>query len=363
MALLPFSYDMKHRPGNGNVVADTLSQTCAAASSLEELKSIHNSLIHPGVQCFWHFVRSQNMPYSIDEVQRVRSECTTCAIIKSRFFNSPNNILIRSTALFQRLSVAYKGPILISSSGCRYMLTVVDEYSRFAFPCHDCSSQTAIQCLMAIFSIFGLPSFIHADRRSLFMSEFKQFHLRLGIGSSNTTAYNPRGNSQCECYNSIIWNTILLALESQRLPINAWQDILQDVLHSICSLCTTPHEHMFNFERRSSTGTALTVWLCEPGEVLLKQFGGRGKYDPIVEVVELLEANPTHARIRFRDGQEDSVALRHLACFPRSDTPQDSVENILPDVSSANLTSSPDISSTGDKVVNQYPEIHSSQKS
>ena len=144
--------------------------------------------------------------------------------------------------------------------------------------------------------------------------------------------------------------TILLALESQGWPVNAWQDVLQDVLCSIRSLlCTTtsatPHESMFNFERRSSTGTALPVWLCEPGEVLLKQFGGRSKYDPIVVVVELLEANPTHVRIWFRNGREDSVALRHLASFPRSYWPQDSAENVLPDVSSANPTSSPDISS------------------
>ena len=53
--------------------------------------------------------------------------------------------------------------------------------------------------------------------------EFKHFLLQLGIGSSNTTAYNPRGNSQYERYNDIIWNTILLALESQQLPVNAWQ--------------------------------------------------------------------------------------------------------------------------------------------
>ena len=52
MEFLPFSYDIKYRPGNENVVADTLSWTCAAASSLEELKSIHNTLIHPGVKRF-----------------------------------------------------------------------------------------------------------------------------------------------------------------------------------------------------------------------------------------------------------------------------------------------------------------------
>ena len=143
---------------------------------------------------------------------------------------------------------------------------------------------------------------------------------------------------------------------------------MQDVLRSIHSLLctttnTTPHERMFNFERHSSTGTALPVWLCEPGEVLLKQFGGRSKYDPIVEVVELLEANSTYAKVRHRDGREDSVALRHLARLLCSDRPQDSVEDILPDVSSVNPTSLPDISSTKDEVVNQNPEIHSSQRS
>ena len=194
--------------------------------------------------------------------------------------------------------------------------------------------------------------------------EFKQFLLRLGIGSSNTTAYNLSGNSQCEHYDGIIWNTILLALESQRLPVNAWQDVLRSIRSLLCTTTnTTPHERMFNFERHSSTSTALPDWLCEPGEVLLKQFGGRSKYDPIIEVMELLETNPTHARILFHDGREDFVALRHLACFPRSDQPQDSAENVLPDISSANPTSSPDISSTEDEVVNQNPEIHSSQKS
>ena len=79
--------------------------------------------------------------------------------------------------------------------------------------------------------------------------------------------------------------------------------------------------------------------------------------------MELLEANPTHARIRHCNGREHLVAQRHLAHFPGSDQPQDSTENVLPDISSANLMSSPDISSTEDEVVNQNPEIHSSERS
>ena len=132
------------------------------------------------------------MPYSIDEVQHVTSECTTCAKIKPWFFNSPNNILICSTALFQHLSVDYKGLILISlHANCRRGIQLIS----FAFPCRDCSSQTAIQCLMTIFSTFRLPSFIHSNQGTSFMSgEFKEFPLRLGIGSSNTTAKEGTAN-------------------------------------------------------------------------------------------------------------------------------------------------------------------------
>lgn len=37
------------------------------------------------------------------------------------------------------------------------------------------------------------------------------------------------------------------------------------------------------------------------------------KYEPIVEEVELLEANPSYAHVRFQDGREDTVSVRHLA--------------------------------------------------
>jgi transposase InsO family protein len=76
--------------------------------------------------------------------------------------------------------------------------------------------------------------------------EFKSFLLERGIAKSQTTPYNPTGNSQCERYNGIIWKTITLALETRKLPVTHWEDVLLDSLHSIRSLlCTstnaTPH--------------------------------------------------------------------------------------------------------------------------
>ena len=39
----------------------------------------------------------------------------------------------------------------------------------------------------------------------------------------------------------------------------------------------------------------------------------QSKYDPVVDEVQLLEANPEYAHIRHADGRESTVALRHLA--------------------------------------------------
>ena len=149
----------------------------------------------------------------------------------------------------------------------------------------------------------------------------KQFLLSQGVSSSRTCPYNPRGNSQCERYNGVIWNTISLALEDQGLPIERWEEKLPEALHAIRSLlCTstnvTPHERFLAFERHSVSGTTLPSWMLERGDVLLRKFGRSSKYDPAVEVVELMEVNPTYAHVKFSNGREDTVALRNLAPLP-----------------------------------------------
>ena len=325
MELLPFSFDIRHRPGKENICADALSRGhCAAVADMSDLKSVHDALIHPGVQRMIHFVRSRNLAFSVEEVRRVTSACPTCARLKPRFFKPGDTPLVRATAPFQRLSIDFKGPLPQSPSFHRYILTVVDEYSRFpfAFPCRDISSRTVITCLTELFSMFGLPSFVHSDRGAAFMSEeVKQFLQKLGVASSRTTPYNPRGNSQCERYNGVIWKTVSLALESRGFSTSNWPQVLPDALNAIRSLlCTatnaTPHERLFSFQRRSVSGCTLPSWLLQPGEVLLKRFGRSSKYEPAVDVVELLEATPNYAHVKFPDGREDTVALRNLAPFP-----------------------------------------------
>lgn len=181
------------------------------------------------------------------------------------------------------------------------------------------TTETVIQCLTQLFSIFGMPSYCHSDRGPSFMSqELRQFLFNHGIATSRTTAYNPTGNGQVERYNGIIWNTILLALKTKNLPTQEWEVVLSDSLHSIRSLlCTstnaTPHEKFFSFPRKSSNGKTIPEWLVNPGTVLLKRNVKGSKYESRVDEVELLEANPQYAYIRYPDGRETTVSIKQIA--------------------------------------------------
>lgn len=315
-----YSYDIIYRPGKLNTAADALSRANCSASDLNSLSNIHNMLCHPGITRMIHFVRTKNLPFSVDDVKRITDACNVCKECKPQFYKPKKTHLIKAMHPFERLSIDFKGP-LPSSTRNKYFLTVIDEYSRFpfVFPCSDLTSKTVIKCLQQLFTIFGLPNYIHSDRGSSFMSsELKDFLLRLGVCSSHTTPYNPQGNGQCERYNGVIWNTITLALKSKQKPLSMWESVLPDVLHSMRSLlCTatnsTPHERLFNFERGSVTGNSIPSWLATPGPVLMKRHIRASKFQPVVDRVDLLECHPNYARVRLSDGKITTVSLRDLA--------------------------------------------------
>lgn len=70
---------------------------------------------------------------------------------------------------------------------------------------------------------------------------------------------------------------------------------------------------MFSYQRKSTNGVSIPTWLTTPGPVLLKRHVRNSKYDPMVDEVNLLEANPQYAHVRFPDGREDTVSIKHLA--------------------------------------------------
>ncbi|KRZ96763.1 Pro-Pol polyprotein [Trichinella sp. T8] len=218
----------------------------------------------------------------------------------------PGDLNTKANAL-SRICGSIKGP-LPSTSSNRYILTVVDEYSRFpfAFPCPDISTQTVSKCLTQLFYLFGMPAYIHTDHGSSFMSnDLKTYLHSLGVVTS-PTAHNPQGNGQAE------------TLKSHNLQIEQWEEVIGLALHSLRRLLSTatngtPHERLFGYPRRTPTGTSLPTWLTTHGIVLMRRLNRTNKQDTLVEEVELLEANPKYAHVRLSDGRETTESLRHLA--------------------------------------------------
>ena len=343
--LSPLSYSIQYRPGKDNVVADALTRvSCGAVASADDgesitatsvpcsavssasLMEIHSSLCHPGVTRLTHFIRAKNLPYSVEDIRRTISNCKICCELKPNFFKKEPQSLIKATQPFQCLDIDFKGPLL-SNSRNKYMLTVVDEWSRFpfAFPTADITAGTVIKCLTQLFVLFGFPSYIHSDRGAQFLSQELKSHLHSrGVVTSRTTSYNPRGNGLTEKYNDIVWKAVLLALRTRDLPVSCWESVLPEALHSIRSLlCTstnaTPHERFFGFPRKSASGASMPDWLTTPGPVLLRRLVRQRKSDPLVDEVELIESNPKYAHIRHPDGRESTVSLRHLAPTSRAE--------------------------------------------
>ena len=103
-----------------------------------------------------------------------------------------NGTLIKATQLLERLSIDFKGPVPSISNNV-FIITIVDEYSRFpfAFPFTNMHTSMVMNCLDQLFALTGLPGYIHSDRGTSFLSkEMKTYLLNRGIATSKTTSYH-----------------------------------------------------------------------------------------------------------------------------------------------------------------------------
>ena len=195
-----YSFDIIYRKGIENVLPDTFSRVYCSALSNDSLKSLHESLCHPGVTRMTAFGRSRNLPFSVEDIRSMIKQYTVCQRCKPSFYKPVDSHITKATKPFERLNIDFKGP-LPSTTKNIYMLNIIDEYSRFPFvyPCPTTDTNTVTACLSQLFSLFGMPAYVHSDRGpSLMSNELKQWLREKGIATSRTTPYNPQGNGQTE---------------------------------------------------------------------------------------------------------------------------------------------------------------------
>jgi len=196
MELHEFDFEIVYRSGKLNSAPDALSRVYCANMNGTTLHDIHASLCHPGIPHLHHFVRAKNLPYSVEDVRQTVRDCSVCSELKPNFYKPPATHLVKAIQPFERLSLYFKGS-LPSSTKNRYMLTVIDEFSRFplAFLCSSVDAKTVVSCANCLFVLFGMPAYIHSDRGTAFISHALTSYLhRHGVACSKTSVYNAPGN-------------------------------------------------------------------------------------------------------------------------------------------------------------------------
>ena len=80
-----WKFELANRSGKQNAATDALSRICSCTTTVDKLHGLHEDLCHPGVTRMIHFVRSKNMPYSVENVRPVVWACQICSEMKPRF--------------------------------------------------------------------------------------------------------------------------------------------------------------------------------------------------------------------------------------------------------------------------------------
>ena len=173
--------------------------------------------------CFW--------PGDKKAVEDFVNNCRICSIVRPKYFPKPNEPLMTKSPM-EILAMDYIGP-LPDSGGNRYILTVIDIFSKyaFAFPVKDMSAVTLIEKCKEVFSLVGFPNCVLTDRGTQFLSDmFLEFLGKFNIKKLSTNSYSPHSNGCCERFNGSLQKKIFAYLKDQGLTKFQWIKSLPGVL-------------------------------------------------------------------------------------------------------------------------------------
>ena len=162
--------------------------------------------------------------------------------------------MYQAGAPMDRLHLDVVGPFPISTSGSKYILVIIDQFTRWveAFAIPDQTAETTVQKLVFEFiARFGSPLEIHTDQGRNFESElFSQVCHLLEITKTRTTPYHPSSNGQVERFNRTLLQMIRCYVGKNQRDWDKYLPLLTAAYRSSPHACTgfTPNRMMLGRE-------------------------------------------------------------------------------------------------------------------
>ena len=107
-----------------------------------------------------------------------------------------------------------------SPHGHIWVITIIDSFSRFIqlYPTKDCSSETAVECLIQWMGTFGIPSHIRTDNSTQFAGKYAEIMRLLSIQHLTIHAYSHEENGIVEvAHREVLRHLSALLLETKQL--------------------------------------------------------------------------------------------------------------------------------------------------
>ena len=189
-----------------------------------------NTLVKVKQSCFWY-----NMKLDCD--LHVKT-CAVCNRNKKglKHHRAPLG-KYHAGAPLDRVHIDILGPITTSENGNRYVLMLVDQFTKW-LECWPLPNQTAeivaSRVVKGFISRFGCPLEIHSDQGSNFDSAlFKSVCSLLEITKTHTTPYRPSTNGQMERYNRTLLQVIRCYIRAKQ---KIWDQDLEELTAAICCM-------------------------------------------------------------------------------------------------------------------------------
>ena len=232
------------------------------------LKSYHDALSggHQGQERTYEAIRLKYFwPKMYSDIQTYVKTCEQCQQAK-RYIHQKQALLkpLPIGQTFSRLHIDILGPINKTKEGYRYILMVVDAFSKWteAFPLHTMEArEVAWKIYDEVICRFGSPESILTDRGQTFMSNLlKEICSILGITKLSTSSYHAACNAQVERMNSVVLQKLRIYGNKEQTD---WAQLLPSIMFSyrttpaIDSTNYSPYFILFGKECRMPLDTEL----------------------------------------------------------------------------------------------------------
>lgn len=139
-------------------------------------------------------------PGCFREVEAFVRTCDTCQRIgkPGDKAKAPMKLVPIITEPFRRLVIDTVGPLPVTKSGYRHILTVLCPATKFpeAVPLKELSSEEIVKALLSIFARVGFPAEIQSDQGSVFTSALTSTFLeKCGVKIIHSSVYHPQSNA------------------------------------------------------------------------------------------------------------------------------------------------------------------------